>query len=61
MGVVVEYADRKGEPQWRAPENTTWDYSVFGTPAKPAEPDGKFDLYVQDARRRGQAFQPLDH
>src|SRR5665213_350833 len=52
MGVVVQYADRKGEPQWRAPENSTWDYSVFGnspgtslrTQAKHPVPDGKFAL-----------------
>jgi FtsP/CotA-like multicopper oxidase with cupredoxin domain len=30
MGVVVEYADRSGEPTWSAPANTKWDYTVFG-------------------------------
>jgi FtsP/CotA-like multicopper oxidase with cupredoxin domain len=61
MGVVIEYADRKGEPQWRAPENTTWDYSVFGWPlpsseAKHFEPDGKFDLTFKMLPDEGKPF-----
>jgi FtsP/CotA-like multicopper oxidase with cupredoxin domain len=60
MGVVVEYADRKGEPQWRAPENTTWDYAVFGaqlgTQAKHPEPDGKFDLTFKMLADEGKPF-----
>jgi FtsP/CotA-like multicopper oxidase with cupredoxin domain len=40
MGVVVEYENRSGEPQWVAPQNTTWDYTLFGTTgeSKSAEP-----------------------
>ena len=35
MGVVIEYADRKGEPPWKAPDQSVvWDYTVFGTDAK---------------------------
>ncbi len=30
MGIVVEYADRRGEPQWQQPENLQWDYARFG-------------------------------
>jgi len=30
MGVVVEYAGRKGPPQWSAPPAARWDYTVFG-------------------------------
>ena len=26
MGIVVEYADRKGKPQWQAPKPFRWDY-----------------------------------
>jgi FtsP/CotA-like multicopper oxidase with cupredoxin domain len=60
MGVVVEYADRKGEPQWRAPANTTWDYGVFGAPlgtqAKRREPDGTFDLTFKMLADEGKPF-----
>ncbi len=31
MGVVVEYADRSGEPQWQQPETLSWDYARFGS------------------------------
>lgn len=30
MGVVIEYAGRKGEPQWKKPEPFHWDYARFG-------------------------------
>ena len=56
MGVVVEYADRKGEPQWQAPANTTWDYSVFGTQKQHPEPDGKFDLTFKMLADEGKPF-----
>jgi FtsP/CotA-like multicopper oxidase with cupredoxin domain len=44
MGVVVEYANQKGEPVWTAPEKTPWDYTVFGSQAKAAEPDERVEL-----------------
>jgi FtsP/CotA-like multicopper oxidase with cupredoxin domain len=39
MGVVVEYADRKGPPQWEDPPATEWDYSVFAGSGVVPEPD----------------------
>jgi hypothetical protein len=40
MGIVIEYAVRKGEPQWKAPnKSVVWDYAVFGTGAKKPEPN----------------------
>ncbi len=30
LGVVVEYANRSEAPQWSAPANTAWDYTIFG-------------------------------
>jgi hypothetical protein len=45
MGVVVEYAGKTGEPQWKAPDKSVvWDYTVFGTQATAPEPDGKFEM-----------------
>jgi len=44
MGVVVEYADQKGEAQWTAPAKETWDYGIFGKTQIPPDVDGKFDL-----------------
>jgi FtsP/CotA-like multicopper oxidase with cupredoxin domain len=41
MGIVVEYANAKGKPQWNKPKPYKWDYTIFGkagtTPAKPDE------------------------
>jgi len=41
MGVVIEYANRSGEPQWKLPGPSRWDYTAFGdanpAPASPAE------------------------
>jgi FtsP/CotA-like multicopper oxidase with cupredoxin domain len=44
MGIVVEYADQKGEPQWTAPAREPWDYGIFGKTQIPPDPDGKFEL-----------------
>jgi FtsP/CotA-like multicopper oxidase with cupredoxin domain len=30
LGIVVEYADQRGVPQWLAPPETPWDYKMFG-------------------------------
>ena len=30
MGIVVEYANRKGQPRWIAPPKRAWDYTQFG-------------------------------
>jgi len=29
MGIVIEYANHKGKPQWVTPKPYTWDYRVF--------------------------------
>jgi FtsP/CotA-like multicopper oxidase with cupredoxin domain len=40
MGIVVEYADRKGKPLWLEPKPFRWDYTRFGkTNSVPATPD----------------------
>jgi FtsP/CotA-like multicopper oxidase with cupredoxin domain len=45
FGVVVEYANRKGTPQWRPLKETPWDYTIFGRqPDKTPATDGRFDL-----------------
>jgi FtsP/CotA-like multicopper oxidase with cupredoxin domain len=47
MGIVVEYADAEGEPQWTKPQPYKWDYSIFGKPgAAPALPDGTFEVTI---------------
>ena len=38
MGTVVEYAKRKGKPQWATPKPFQWDYCRFGGPGATAYP-----------------------
>jgi FtsP/CotA-like multicopper oxidase with cupredoxin domain len=38
LGVVVEYADRKGPAQWSVPSGALWDYTVFGRQEAAAQP-----------------------
>ena len=37
MGIVIEYAGRRGKPQWQQPEALSWSYLPFASP-KPASP-----------------------
>jgi FtsP/CotA-like multicopper oxidase with cupredoxin domain len=40
MGIVVEYANHKGKPQWISPKPFKWDYCLFGKHnAKVPQPD----------------------
>jgi FtsP/CotA-like multicopper oxidase with cupredoxin domain len=57
MGVVIEYADRTGEPQWTPPPKAAvWDYTLFGTDAKLPEPDGRFDMKIMMMPDEGKPF-----
>ena len=33
LGVIIEYANQHRQPQWIAPKNLRWDYTIFGSPA----------------------------
>jgi FtsP/CotA-like multicopper oxidase with cupredoxin domain len=40
MGIVVEYANQQGKPNWAEPPETLWDYSIFANAqAAAAQPD----------------------
>jgi FtsP/CotA-like multicopper oxidase with cupredoxin domain len=41
LGVVVEYANRSGPPQWQAPAKTPWDYTRFADPDPRPAPDAQ--------------------
>ncbi len=40
MGIVVEYANRSGDPNWTPAPNTKWDYMIFGRAESTPEPAG---------------------
>ncbi len=45
MGIVVEYAGRKGTPQWIAPKPFRWNYAHFGNAgASIPEPEEVFEM-----------------
>jgi FtsP/CotA-like multicopper oxidase with cupredoxin domain len=39
MGIVVEYAGRKGKPQWHPPGKSDWNYLLFGESKSGIPPD----------------------
>ncbi|MEO7205468.1 MAG: multicopper oxidase family protein [Steroidobacteraceae bacterium] len=44
MGVVIEYENKHGEPQWIAPPKAKWDYTACGRGTSAAEPDETIQL-----------------
>ncbi|MGA3098319.1 MAG: multicopper oxidase domain-containing protein [Bryobacteraceae bacterium] len=44
LGVVVEYANRTGNPQWTTPPDEKWDYTLFGRNENAPEPDQRIPL-----------------
>ena len=44
LGIVIEYANQHGEPQWSEPPKAAWDYTAFGRQGTVPEPDGVFPL-----------------
>jgi FtsP/CotA-like multicopper oxidase with cupredoxin domain len=44
LGVVVEYANQGGEPQWQGPANSAWDYTIFGDEETVPTPDHRLEL-----------------
>ncbi len=48
MGIVFEYANATGAPQWIDPPETSWDYSVFAAAAPETQaPDKRIPLLFQ--------------
>jgi FtsP/CotA-like multicopper oxidase with cupredoxin domain len=47
LGVVVEYANQRGEPQWSPPPDSQWDYTVFGEGRPVSSPDERLDLLFE--------------
>jgi FtsP/CotA-like multicopper oxidase with cupredoxin domain len=57
MGIVVEYADRKGRPQWVKPKPFRWDYTRFGKAlTEPPVPDETIALTIVKRNAALQGF-----
>ena len=40
LGIVIEYANQRRQPQWVAPAKPSWDYTLFGKPGVQPSTDG---------------------
>jgi FtsP/CotA-like multicopper oxidase with cupredoxin domain len=47
LGIVIEYAGARGDPQWSAPPGTGWDYTIFGNDQPGPAPDERIDLLFE--------------
>jgi FtsP/CotA-like multicopper oxidase with cupredoxin domain len=47
LGIVVEYANQDGEPQWQDPASSSWDYTAFGDDRAVPPPDQQLDLLFE--------------
>jgi FtsP/CotA-like multicopper oxidase with cupredoxin domain len=48
LGVVIEYAGRKGQPVWKDPKPADWDYTQFASAAAAPAPDKSIELTFRD-------------
>jgi len=57
MGIVVEYADRKGKPQWAKPRPSRWDYTRFAASRGLAPaPDETIDMTFEKRNAADHGF-----
>jgi len=57
MGIVVEYAGRKGKPQWAKPKPFRWDYIRFASPRPIASaPDEVLEMTFAKHNAAAQGF-----
>jgi hypothetical protein len=47
LGLVVEYANQRAEPQWEAPPSAGWDYTIFGVERPVPAPDWRIELVFE--------------
>ena len=46
MGIVVEYANKTGQPRWIKPAKGVWDYTLFGDNRTAAAPDEVIPIVI---------------
>lgn len=57
MGIVVEYAGLRGDPQWAPPPPVKWDYRQFATPgALPTAPDHTIEMLIEKRNAADNGF-----
>jgi FtsP/CotA-like multicopper oxidase with cupredoxin domain len=48
LGIVIEYAGKKGAPVWKDPAPAEWDYTQFANATAAPQPDESFVLTFRD-------------
>ena len=61
MGIVVEYAGRKGEPQWVKPKPFRWDYTRFGKADAAAAPAETIEMLIVKHNAAGRTVSIYGH
>ena len=61
LGIVVEYENQRGEPQWVRPETNDWRYTAFARTAVAQKPDETIAAETRENPRRTRRLQSLDH
>lgn len=57
MGIIIEYANKTGKPQWYSPKPLTWDYTVFGNAGKSdIQPDEIIDMLFEKQNGADKGF-----
>jgi FtsP/CotA-like multicopper oxidase with cupredoxin domain len=57
LGVVIEYANQRRQPQWLPPSPTAfWDYTIFGKPPSQPAPTEKLDMIFEKVPRGAGRF-----
>ena len=60
LGVVVEYANQRGDPQWSAPSDPRWDYTSFGAARALPNPDERLELVFEKVPGWSRRLQSMD-
>ena len=61
MGVVIEYENRQGEPQWIKPSKDDWAYATFAKTRAGKSTRRNHQADLREGSRRTRRLQPLDH
>jgi FtsP/CotA-like multicopper oxidase with cupredoxin domain len=56
LGIVIEYANQRRSPQWLAPPQSRWDYTLFGKPPAGAAPAEHLEMIFEKIPRGSGKF-----
>ena len=57
MGVIVEYAGKRGEPAWKDPTGRDWDYTLFSNGIIPVKENIAFPMVIDQIMQTPKGFE----